>query len=82
MNGFTPWTLVMDLGIISALMLIGKLIRVKDALKANKDLRYDIVCYPEQLSMVREYLVEFRGTGRLGLRTVNIDDAIKVLFEE
>ena len=59
-----------------------KLIRVKDALKANKDLRYDIVCYPEQLSMVREYLVEFRGTGRLGLRTVNIDDAIKVLFEE
>ena len=30
-----------------------KLIRVKDALKANKDLRYDIVCYPEQLSMVR-----------------------------
>ena len=59
-----------------------KLIRVKDALKANKDLRYDIVCYPEQLSMVREYLVEFRGTGRLGLRTVNIDDAIKVLFAE
>ena len=82
MNGFTPWTLVMDLGIISALMLIGKLIRVKDALKANKDLHYNIVCYPEQLSMVREYLVEFRGTGRLGLRTVNIDDAIKVLFEE
>ena len=59
-----------------------KLIRVKDALKANKDLHYNIVCYPEQLSMVREYLVEFRGTGRLGLRTVNIDDAIKVLFEE
>lgn len=29
MNGFTPWTLVMDLGIISALMLVGKLIRVK-----------------------------------------------------
>lgn len=29
MNGFTPWTLVVDLGIISALMLVGKLIRVK-----------------------------------------------------
>ena len=29
MNGFTPWTIVVDLGIISALMLLGKLIRVK-----------------------------------------------------
>lgn len=29
MDAFTPWTLVVDLGIISALMLIGKLIRVK-----------------------------------------------------
>lgn len=29
MDTFTPWTLVVDLGIISALMLIGKLIRVK-----------------------------------------------------
>lgn len=29
MDTFTPWTLVVDLGIISALMLLGKLIRVK-----------------------------------------------------
>lgn len=29
MDAFTPWTLVVDLGIISALMLVGKLIRVK-----------------------------------------------------
>lgn len=29
MNDFTPWTIVIDLGIISALMLVGKLIRVK-----------------------------------------------------
>lgn len=29
MTGFTPWTIVVDLGIISALMLLGKLIRVK-----------------------------------------------------
>ena len=29
MNTFTPWTIVVDLGIISALMLLGKLIRVK-----------------------------------------------------
>lgn len=29
MDAFTPWTLVVDLGIISALMLIGKYIRVK-----------------------------------------------------
>lgn len=29
MDAFTPWTLVVDLGIISALMLLGKLIRVK-----------------------------------------------------
>lgn len=29
MDTFTPWTIVVDLGIISALMLIGKLIRVK-----------------------------------------------------
>lgn len=29
MTGFTPWTIVVDLGIISALMLFGKLIRVK-----------------------------------------------------
>ena len=29
MNAFTPWTIVVDLGIISALMLLGKLIRVK-----------------------------------------------------
>lgn len=29
MDTFTPWTIVVDLGIISALMLLGKLIRVK-----------------------------------------------------
>lgn len=29
MDAFTPWTIVVDLGIISALMLLGKLIRVK-----------------------------------------------------
>lgn len=29
MHTFTPWTIVVDLGIISALMLLGKLIRVK-----------------------------------------------------
>ncbi len=29
MDGFTPWTIVVDLGIISLLMLLGKLIRVK-----------------------------------------------------
>jgi ESS family glutamate:Na+ symporter len=29
MDTFTPWTLVVDLGIISALMLLGKFIRVK-----------------------------------------------------
>ena len=29
MGAFTPWTIVVDLGIISALMLLGKLIRVK-----------------------------------------------------
>lgn len=29
MDTFTPWTIVVDLGIISALMLIGKLMRVK-----------------------------------------------------
>lgn len=29
MDAFTPWTIVIDLGIISALMLLGKLIRVK-----------------------------------------------------
>ena len=29
MDTFTPWTMVVDLGIISALMLLGKLIRVK-----------------------------------------------------
>lgn len=29
MDTFTPWTIVVDLGIISALMLVGKLIRVK-----------------------------------------------------
>ncbi len=29
MDTFTPWTIVVDLGIISALMLFGKLIRVK-----------------------------------------------------
>lgn len=29
MDGFTPWTIVVDLGIISLLMLLGKLIRVR-----------------------------------------------------
>lgn len=29
MDAFTPWTIVVDLGIISALMLLGKLVRVK-----------------------------------------------------
>ena len=29
MGGFTPWTMVIDLGIISALILVGKYIRVK-----------------------------------------------------
>ena len=29
MNDFTPWTLFTDVGIISLLLLLGKLIRVK-----------------------------------------------------
>ena len=59
-----------------------KLIRVKDALKTNKDLNYNIVCYPEQLSMVQEYFVEFLGKGRIRLQTTTIDQAICCLFEE
>ena len=59
-----------------------KLIRVKEALKTNKDLNYNIVCYPEQLSMVQEYFVEFLGKGRISLQTTTIDQAICCLFEE
>ena len=59
-----------------------KLIRVKDSLKTEKNLNYNIVCYPEQLSMVQEYLVEFLGKGRLGLQTVAIDQVLHCLFEE
>ncbi len=59
-----------------------KLIRVKDSLKTNKDLTYNIVCYPEQLSTIKEYLVEFRGKDRLTLQTVVIDRVIHRLFEE
>ena len=59
-----------------------KLIRVKDSLKTNKDLNYNIVCYPEQLSMVQEYLVDFLGKGRVRLQTVTIDQVRHCLFEE
>ena len=59
-----------------------KLIRVKDSLKTNKELIYNIVCYPEQLSMVQEYLVDFLGKGRVRLQTVTIDQVRHCLFEE
>ena len=29
MSAFTPWTLFVDIGIVSALLLIGKLMRVR-----------------------------------------------------
>ena len=32
MEGFTPWTLFVDIGIISLLLLAGKLMRVKISL--------------------------------------------------
>lgn len=59
-----------------------KLIRVRDAMRINPRLKYTIVCYPEQVSMIQEYFVEFRGTGRLGISTVGIDDVLNILMEE
>ena len=59
-----------------------KLIRVRDAMKTNPKLKYTIICYPEQVSMIQEYFVEFRGTGRLSISTVQIDDVLNILMEE
>ena len=59
-----------------------KLIRVRDAMRTNPRLKYTIICYPEQVSMLREYFVEFRGKGRLGISTVKIDNVLDALFEE
>lgn len=57
-----------------------RLIRVKEALKERPDIQYVITCYPEQLSMVKEYMNEFRGRGRLSFPTVTIDQVWECLF--
>lgn len=59
-----------------------KLIRVKNSLKTDSKLVYDIVCYPEQLEMIREYLVEFEGKNRINLRTTTIEQAMECLLIE
>ena len=51
-------------------------------MRINPRLKYTIVCYPEQVSMIQEYFVEFRGAGRLGISTVGIDDVLNILMEE
>lgn len=59
-----------------------KLIRVKDSLKTDSKSVYDIVCYPEQLDMIQEYLIEFHGKNHITLRTVTIEQVYECLFEE
>lgn len=59
-----------------------KLIRVRDSMRRNPKLEYTIIHYPEQLNMLKEYLVEFRGSGRLRFSPVEIDNVLDVLFEE
>ena len=58
-----------------------RLIRVKDALRQRPEVQYEIICYPEQLSMVKEYMNEFRGKSRLSFSTVTIDRACEYLFQ-
>ena len=72
-------------GVCHVSMLEGnlcKLIRVKDSLKTDSKSVYDIVCYPEQLDMIQEYLIEFYGKNRISLRTVTIEQAYDCLFVE
>jgi len=72
-------------GVCHVSMLEGnlcKLIRVKDSLKTDSKSVYDIVCYPEQLDMIQEYLIEFHGKNRISLRTVTIEQVHDCLFEE
>lgn len=57
-----------------------RLIRAKDALDKRPDIQYEITCYPEQLSMVKEYMSEFRGKGRLFITTVTIDQVCEYFF--
>ena len=59
-----------------------KLIRVKDSLKTDSKSVYDIVCYPELLDMIQEYLIEFHGKNRISFRTVTIEQVHDCLFEE
>ena len=58
-----------------------RLIRMREALRNRDEIEYQITCYPEQVPMLKEYLMEFRDENRIILDVVTMDQVWECLFD-